>query len=489
MKTAADLYLRLSDARLEEALDGREAKLRTEAARLGWDVHRVVIENDRTEDGHIKPASAYKRRKVITPSGRTELRTFRPGFRSMLEDITAGAAHAILAEDLDRACRDPRDLEDIIDACALRKASARSLSGSLTLTDGGTDTEITTARIMVTVKNQESRDKSRRVAEKRETLAGQSYQGGRRPFGYKPDPAAEKYHKTLHIVDGEAEVLRAAARTILDHDTSLRAIAAELRERGVPTVTGTRWTAETLRGVLLKPAVAGLASYRGQLRPAPWDAIIPRDQWEQLRDKLTDPSRRTNKGTANAPKWLLSGIAHCGICGDGTSLHVTGGRDRSPAYVCDQRSHLRRAARQADEYIATLVIARLSRPDAADLLKPPLRRGIDAGKLRAEARKLRERKASQMRMHAEGLVDDADLAAGLRVIRDKMAAIDAQLAVTDTPDPLEEFRNRPAEVVWESLPLSRKRDVVKLLITVTFLPMGRKGRGFDPDSLKVEPNV
>jgi hypothetical protein len=39
----ADLYLRLSDARLEEALDGREAKLRAKAAELGWEVNRVVV--------------------------------------------------------------------------------------------------------------------------------------------------------------------------------------------------------------------------------------------------------------------------------------------------------------------------------------------------------------------------------------------------------------------------------------------------------------
>ena len=35
----ADLYLRLSDLRNEEQLEGREATLRAEAARLDWDVH------------------------------------------------------------------------------------------------------------------------------------------------------------------------------------------------------------------------------------------------------------------------------------------------------------------------------------------------------------------------------------------------------------------------------------------------------------------
>src|SRR5260370_6396782 len=97
--TVADLYLRLSDARREEALDGREAGLRAEAARLGWTVGRVIIENDMTPvngngngngNGSLRPASAFKRRKITTPSGPAELRTVRPGFRSMLDDLMTG---------------------------------------------------------------------------------------------------------------------------------------------------------------------------------------------------------------------------------------------------------------------------------------------------------------------------------------------------------------------------------------------------------------
>src|SRR5258708_36496986 len=139
----ADIYLRLSDFRDDDDFGGREAKLRQEAARVGWDVSRVVVENDlvRNGNGRARPASAFKRKRIVTPSGRTELRTIRPGFRSVLDDLMAGRVSAVLAEDLDRAARDPRDLEDLIDACAERGASARSLSGSLMLTDGGTDGE------------------------------------------------------------------------------------------------------------------------------------------------------------------------------------------------------------------------------------------------------------------------------------------------------------------------------------------------------------
>ena len=52
-----DIYLRLSDARLEEALTGREAKCRAQAELWGWTVRRVVVENDVFPDGRVKPVA------------------------------------------------------------------------------------------------------------------------------------------------------------------------------------------------------------------------------------------------------------------------------------------------------------------------------------------------------------------------------------------------------------------------------------------------
>src|SRR6266700_3873607 len=280
--TTADLYLRLSDARREEALDGREAKLRAMAAGLGWTVGRVIIENDMTPgggngNGQLRPASAFKRRKITLPSGRTELRTVRPGFRSMLDDLMTGRANAIGVEDLDRTMRQPRDGEDLLDAVEMSGATCRSLSGSLTLTSGGTDAERFTARILAATASKSSADTARRVADARERLAGQSWHGGQRPFGYRHDPDAPKYHKTLITDAAEAAVITQAAADVLDRGTSLKAIARDLRDRGVPTVTGTAWSASTLKDILIKPCLAGIVISGGAELAAPWPAILDRD--------------------------------------------------------------------------------------------------------------------------------------------------------------------------------------------------------------------
>jgi DNA invertase Pin-like site-specific DNA recombinase len=491
--TPADLYLRLSDARNEEALDGREFKLRDRADELGWAVHRVVVENDMVPgngDGRLRPASAWKRRKITTPSGRVELRTIRPGFRSILDDLASGRAQAVLAEDLDRVLRQPRDGEDLIDAVELSGATCKSLSGSLTLTEGGTENEKFLARIMAATASKSSADTARRVTAARERLAGQSYQGGRRPYGYRPDPDAEKYHRTLIKVEDEAGVIRQAASDILDRRISLKAVARDLRERGVPTVTGTQWSAETLRDVLIKPAVAGLAVQRGEdgepaWADAPWPAILERDRWDRLRDLLTDPSRRTNTSRANEPRWLVSGFAECGVCH--RPLRCGGGQNRAAAYIGKECCHVRRNAARVDRHIAELVIRRLSKPDAADLLRPPPRPGVNAGKLRAEARRLRQRNDGLARMYASGQIDESQLAAGSRDIRGRIARIDVQLAVSDEPDPLPEFREgRPAQQVWEGLGMPRRRAVVQALIaSVVVSRAGRRGQGFDPATLGI----
>jgi site-specific DNA recombinase len=493
----ADLYLRLSDLRHEEQLDGREAKLRAEADRLGWEVHEpVIVENDRSPaaangNGRSRPASAFKRRKIRLPSGQVALRTVRPGFREMLGHLTDPGCpvNAVLAEDLDRLLRQPRDGEDLLDAVELAGATVRSLTGSVTLTGGGTPDEQFIARTMANVANKMAADTARRVKGGRERHAGKSYQGGKRPFGYRHDPDAPKYQKTLIIDQGEAQVIREAATNLLREGPdalTLKAIAADLRRTGVPTVSGAAWTPSTLRDVLLKPAVAGLAIHPAtrELIDAPWDGILDRGVWERLRDHLTNPERTTTPG--NEPRWLVSKTARCPQCD--STVRVSGVRRGRAAYVCDQAGHLKRAAARVDAVVEGKMIWRLSQPDAAELLvPPPLPGDVDAAKLRAELRDLGKVRREQIALHTDRVITKAELTRELHKIEDRAATVKARLAAARQDDPLAEFRGRPADVVWDSLTVARKRAVVRLLTErITFAPVVAAGPVFNPDSVIVE---
>ena len=247
-------------------------------------------------------------------------------------------------------------------------------------------------------------------------------------------------------------------------------------------MTGAAWTPSTLRDVLLKPANAGLTVHPAtrELIDAPWQAILDRDRWEQLRDKLTDPARTTTPG--NEPRWLVSKIARCQC---GTTVRVNGVARGRAAYVCEAGGHLKRAANRVDELVERRVIWRLSQPDASDLLMPPPAPGVDAKQLNAEKRRLKNAAKEKHDLHTEGLMTAAELAAELRKIQGKTDAIDARLNAARKADPLPEFRNRPADVVWDGLTLARKRAVVKLLADITFKPVAPSGPVFNDESVDI----
>lgn len=103
------LYVRISDdpEGLEKGAERQEADCRAYAESLGYEVIEVFREND---------TSAFKQRTITLPTGEKVRRVIRPLFRTLLSFLARGGAEAMNAYDLDRAVRDPRDLEDLIDA-------------------------------------------------------------------------------------------------------------------------------------------------------------------------------------------------------------------------------------------------------------------------------------------------------------------------------------------------------------------------------------
>lgn len=504
MRTAI-ILLRLSDFRDEDddgTFDRREEELRELAAGLGLMVPPwgVVIENEDDEraDGRTKKsASAYKTpRKVRDDSGLITRRTSREKFTKVLLALQRGQAQVLIAGDESRLSRNRRDGDDLLDVCASSRASVvvpdEDGGAKWVLTDGGTARE----REAFMDKVEDARKYSQSVSAKaklgRRRWTGRSYAGGRRPFGYQVEKGTEEHRRNLVIDEREAAVLRHAADEILDHSGTLRALARELKtatgDAFVPTVSGAEWNGSILRDVLAKPATAGLAvkgrdeNGKPKLIPAPWEPIIPRDRWERLVGLFE--SRKPGPG--NEVKWLVSLIAECGICTDGTTMKVTGSADRR-SYVCSAHGHLRRNAVKVDELVAARVIALLER-DAPHLLTPPPRVTVDTGKLRDEAGKLRTRKTKLGAMYAAGHIDDDALASGTQVIRDRLDAIETELSASDVIDPLPEFRDPDADVlaVWDSLGLARQRAVVRLLYDIVIMPVEHPGGNkFDPDSVKM----
>lgn len=115
----AVVYVRISDdpEGTERGVERQEADCRAYAAEHGWEVVAVFKEND---------TSAFKQRTITLPSGERVRRGDPPGVPRDAQTPQRRAGIKRIAYDLDRAVRDPRDLEDLIDAKVLGGFGVRS---------------------------------------------------------------------------------------------------------------------------------------------------------------------------------------------------------------------------------------------------------------------------------------------------------------------------------------------------------------------------
>lgn len=317
--------------------------------------------------------------------------------------------------------------------------------------------------------------------------------GGRRCYGYTADG--------WHIVPDEAEDVRGMFADLLA-GRSLSGIARTLNERGRPNRDGRPWDHNCVRQLLLNERYAALREYPprkkrsdppGQIYPGKWPVIISEDTWRAAKAVIEDEARIKSGGDTGR-KWLLSGIAECGICADGTTV-TSGSRGKDkrrgdgttqPIYRCRASKHIARFTDPIDDLVERSVIARLSRPDAADLLVD--HQAPNAEDLRAKALGLRGRLDALAAEFAED--DEADLREfreATRRIRERLAEVEARMAHPQRARVLVDLvlAEDPAEV-WESMLLDRRRAVVSLLFKVTVLK-GRVGNvPFDADTVRVE---
>ena len=470
MTRRAVIYARISRDKVGAGLgvERQEQDCQALAEGLGWQVTSVYADND---------LSAY--------SGKP-----RPGYLALLEDLRSGTADAVVVWHTDRLHRSPSELEAYIGVCEPRSIP------TMTCKAGPLDLATPSGRMVARQLGAVARYEVEQMIERQRRAKlqaatdpdGGRWTGGRRPYGYEADGVT--------VIEAEAACVREACEQVLA-GVSLIGTAAELNRRGCRTSTGRPWRATELRRMLLRPRNAGLMQYRGEIvGKAAWPPIVDEDTWRAVVALLTDPARRTNPGAG--ARWLLSGMALCGVCGAPVRSTSAGGHSRGrrmkPAYTCRSGKHVVRDAAEVDRFVEKVILERLSRKDARDLLTRDTP-GDTAG-LHLEADQLDQRLKGLADAYADGAIDAGQLRSGSERLRARQAAVEEEIAarsrrsvlagVADAPDPAK---------VWKGLPLDRRRAVVDVLVTVTILP-GRRGRRpgwqagesyFDPATVRVEP--
>jgi site-specific DNA recombinase len=298
----AGVYCRLSvlkpsEQLTEAALERQEADCRALCARYGWEVVQVY-----PDEG----VSAYSKRRR------------RPGFELALSDLEAGRIDVLVCWKLDRLVRRLKDwvrVEEVVERSGRKLASVNE----------GEQSQLT-LRILASMAEQESKNTSDRVGRQREQAAraGEPNQGGRRLFGYSKLPRT--------IIEDEAAVIRELVQRLLAGE-SVRSLTSWANSVSV-TPTGRQWTQQTLRGMLLSPALAGQRVYRGVVvATGRWEPILDRPTWEAVNAFLRDPSRVTPRGRPST--WLLASMVECGRCHQTMVVHYRPkNRGGAREYLC-----------------------------------------------------------------------------------------------------------------------------------------------------------
>lgn len=428
----------------------------------------------------------------------------RPDQIAMLNDLKNGIAQVVTAWHTDRLHRAPRELEDYIDVCAPRRIPTHTVqTGPLDL---ATPSGRMVARQLCAVARYESELKAARQRSKKNEMADQGmYRGGPRPFGWETDG--------LTRVDAEIAVLEEMGRRALAGE-GLRTLAKVLNTRGQLTSRGKEWTGGSLKDVLLRARNAGLIERRAGgsdakkkrcgeiLGKAAWDGPFSEPMLRALRSKLNDPSRR--RSTSTDLKWLGAGVYRCGRCDDGTKMgsgttHSKKRKEQAfkPAYRCRAQDHLVRVAAPVDDLVEAVIVARLSRPDAHELLKPSI--NIDIGALHTEATEIRARLDEQAALHAQGLLDTRQLIAGSKAMQDRLKTIDRDVTAAGANSVFAGVIGADdVAKVWfgkksdrsDGLPIERRRAIIDAAIEVRIMPT-RPGRKpdrtyFDPASVDIK---
>lgn len=301
------IYLRISQDRDDQqSIENQERESRAYAQLKGWEVVAVLSDVGK---------SGYKRGVK------------RPGFDQAMNMVRTNQADVFLVWKVSRFIRRIREFHMFLDDL-VTKANGQfdSVTDPVDYMTASGELLLAMTAGFAQMESAAKADFAKSWNDGR-TAKGAVPQGPR-PFGYDRIPRDEAKRTptglaiTLVPNPTEADVLRVAAGWLLEGKT-LRSIVKSLD--GLMGSKEAPLTSRGLKSALVNPTTAGLRAVKdedGQVTEyvqGCWEAILPREQWEAVRELLQDPDRATHI-PGNAISHLLSGIMTCGKDGCGAKF-------------------------------------------------------------------------------------------------------------------------------------------------------------------------
>lgn len=454
----AGIYARISKDDGSALGVGRQLEDCTaEALRRGWTVVDQYVDNN---------VSASKSKP-------------RPEYTRMIEDAEQGQIDAVVVWDVDRLTRKPSELETFIDLADRHGLSLASVGGEIDLAN---PQGRLTARIKGSVARHEAEQMGRRIARKAEQTARDGLSTvGPAPFGYERVNVARNGSqlKMLTPVEPEAQMIRDAYRRLIAGDT-LRQISLDMAAAGAVGRRGNKIVGSVLGNMLRRPVYAGIRVFRGErLGPGEWEPLVDVDVFEQAQAILNTPGRFHTRGTA--PRYLLSGIALCGLCGGKMRPKIAKSYNRAPAYTCTSCTKITRVMEPVDTVVTAVIVARLESLNL-DLAE------TDPGEHQAA---ISARDALTARLdtaadeYAAGNINARQLARITETLEADLVTAERRVLDTSPNPALVNAAGEGAATAWEASPLEQRRSIIRALCDVTVLPSG-PGQKFKPDDVRID---
>lgn len=432
-----------------EGIDRQEQRIRKLADQRNLPVVRSFTDND---------TSASKARGAQT------------GWGQLLEAIKAGEVNTVMAVDIDRLLRTPRDLLTLIDL----DARILTVDGEIDLTTADGEFRAMMLAILARFEVRRKGERQKRANEHRAN-AGKAANHVWAPFGYTKD---------MTIVPEQAAAIRNGAEAYLA-GASCSTIARTWNEAGLRTSQGGEFNRVAVSVVLKNPRIAGLSTYLKEVvAEGDWEAILPTETFNAVQEKFS-AAKLDVKRPIHTGRHPLVGVAFCGTCGGRMRIGYKQGRHDSAGrdYRCINGDTSRNAD-MLEKYLSDVVVERLSQDDAHALLLTSDVQNI--AELRDEDAKLRGKQKTLTDLFTSGDLPAEVLATNLATIRERLEVVAGLIERGTRGDILAPLIGaRDVREAWEALDTDRKRMFFTRLLTVK-VNKGRRGvKGFDPNLVEI----
>ena len=282
---------------------------------------------DHCQCRHLHPVTTF----TDVVSGRKD---DRAQYRAMLNYVVQNGVGNVVVLFLDRFGRNPREILRRYWELEEQGITVQSINEDLK--------EELMLLIRAGIAGQESKRTSERVSMALRKAAEKGRLVSKLPFGYVKVRDVEG--ERVEQVPAEAAAIRLAYELATARNMGYKGMADELNRLGYRTKSGALFAAQSLKLILLNPAMAGHAVFRGQgeeiITENAYPAIFSAEEWNTLQQRLTIRREGQHRGRTDSSPYLLSGILRCGHCG-GAMSGASSGPGRYAYYVCANRKMAR----------------------------------------------------------------------------------------------------------------------------------------------------